>query len=127
MRIEPAIFKIFSTITNRNSHRRCSIKKGVLKNFAKFTGKHLCQSLFFNNTFFNNFIKKETVAQVLSCEFTKFLRKPFLQNTSKQLLLYLTYLPSHPLKTEPVFLVSLLLTLSTFQTLLQTSPQIAPS
>ena len=23
-------------------------KKGILKNFAKFTGKHLCQSLFFN-------------------------------------------------------------------------------
>ena len=23
-------------------------KKGVLKIFAKFTGKHLCQSLFFN-------------------------------------------------------------------------------
>ena len=23
-------------------------KKGTLKNFAKFTGKHLCQSLFFN-------------------------------------------------------------------------------
>ena len=23
--------------------------KGALKNFAKFTGKHLCQSLFFNN------------------------------------------------------------------------------
>ena len=32
----------------RSSHRRCSVKKGVLKNFAKFTGKHLCQSLFFN-------------------------------------------------------------------------------
>ena len=26
--------------------RRCSVKKGVLRNFAKFTGKHLCQSLF---------------------------------------------------------------------------------
>ena len=25
-----------------------SVKKGVLRNFAKFTGKHLCQSLFFN-------------------------------------------------------------------------------
>ena len=25
-----------------------SIKQGVLKNLAKFTGKHLCQSLFFN-------------------------------------------------------------------------------
>ena len=23
-------------------------KKGTLKNFVKFTGKHLCQSLFFN-------------------------------------------------------------------------------
>ena len=23
-------------------------KKGALRNFAKFTGKHLCQSLFFN-------------------------------------------------------------------------------
>ena len=31
----------------RSSHQRCSIKKGVLKIFAKFTGKHLCQSLFF--------------------------------------------------------------------------------
>ena len=25
-----------------------SVKKGVLRNFAKFTGKHLCQSLLFN-------------------------------------------------------------------------------
>ena len=32
----------------RGSHWGCSIKKGVLKNFAKLTGKHLCQSLFFN-------------------------------------------------------------------------------
>ena len=30
----------------RNSHRRCLIKNGVLGNFAKFTGKHLSQSLF---------------------------------------------------------------------------------
>ena len=33
---------------NRSSHKRCSIKKVVLKIFAKFTVKHLCQSLFFN-------------------------------------------------------------------------------
>ena len=33
----------------KSSHRRCSVKKGVLGNFPKFTGKHLCQSLFFNN------------------------------------------------------------------------------
>ena len=30
----------------RSSHQRCSVKKGALKNFAKFTEKHLCQSLF---------------------------------------------------------------------------------
>ena len=27
---------------------RCSVKEMLLKIFAKFTGKHLCQSLFFN-------------------------------------------------------------------------------
>ena len=32
----------------RSSHRRCPVRKGVLRNFAKFTRKHLCQSLFFN-------------------------------------------------------------------------------
>ena len=31
---------------NRSSHRRCSVKKGALKYFAKFTGKHICQSLY---------------------------------------------------------------------------------
>ena len=34
--------------TTRSSHRSCAIKNGVLKNFTKFTRKHLCQSLFFN-------------------------------------------------------------------------------
>ena len=28
-------------------HRKCSVKKNVLRNFTKFTGKYLCQSLFF--------------------------------------------------------------------------------
>ena len=39
--------KVHLTIS-RSRHRRCSIIKGVLKNLAKFTGRHLCQSLFFN-------------------------------------------------------------------------------
>ena len=54
---------------DRSSHRRCSIEKGVLKTFAKFTGKHLCQSLFF--------IKKETLAKVFSCEFCKIFKNTF--------------------------------------------------
>ena len=32
----------------RSSRQSCSMKKCVLRNFTKFTGKHLCQSLFFN-------------------------------------------------------------------------------
>ena len=32
----------------KSSHQRCSVRKGVLRNFAKFTGKYPCQSLFFN-------------------------------------------------------------------------------
>ena len=31
----------------RSRHQSCSMKKVVLRNFTKFTGKHLCQSLFF--------------------------------------------------------------------------------
>ena len=37
-----------SRIGVRSSHQRCSMKEGVLRNFTKFTEKHLCQSLFFN-------------------------------------------------------------------------------
>ena len=36
-------------------HRKCSAKKGALINLAKFTGKHLCQSLLFNKVARLNF------------------------------------------------------------------------
>ena len=32
----------------RGSHWKSSVKKGVLKNFANFTGKHRCWSISFN-------------------------------------------------------------------------------
>ena len=35
----------------KSSHQRCSMKKGILRNFTKFTGKHLCQSLFFHKLY----------------------------------------------------------------------------
>ena len=57
-------------------------KKGVLRNFAKFTGKRLCQSLFFNKVAgAYNFIKKETLAQVFSCEFREISKSTFLHRT----------------------------------------------
>ena len=57
-----------------SSHRRCSVRKDALINFAKFTGKNLCQAC--------NFIKKETLAQVFRVSFLNFLKTPSLYNTS---------------------------------------------
>ena len=51
----------------RSSHQKCSMKKGALINFTKFTGKHLCQGVFFLTKLQAwegcNVIKKETLAQ----------------------------------------------------------------
>ena len=82
-------------------------KKGALRNFAKFTEKHLRQSLFFNKEngekpnpkeMWNmgliriskvsklqaeacNFIKKEALAQVFSCEFCEISKNTFSYRT----------------------------------------------
>ena len=55
----------------RSSRPEVFCKKGVLRNFAKFTGKHLCQSLFLIKLQASvlNFVKKETLSQVFSCKF----------------------------------------------------------
>ena len=42
------LFLVFVNCIWRSSHQRCSIEISVLKNFTKFTGKHLYQSFFFN-------------------------------------------------------------------------------
>ena len=89
----------------RSNRRELFCKKAVPKNFAKFTGKNLCRSLCFNikvaglvlESLFNkiaglkakkrlqhqacNFIKKETVAQVFSCEFCEISRNTFFYRT----------------------------------------------
>ena len=41
---------VFLTPPLKAVAQRYFAQKSVLKNFAKFTGKHLCQSLFFNET-----------------------------------------------------------------------------
>ena len=67
----------------RNNHRRRSVRKGVLRNFTKITGKHLCQRLW------------------LSCfpvNFAKFLRMPVLHNTYGRLLLSMSTKRSYILK-----------------------------
>ena len=51
------------------------VKKGILRNFAKFTEKHLCQRLFFNK---DSLLKKRLRHRCFPVDFGKFLRTPFL-------------------------------------------------
>ena len=69
----------------------CPIKKTVLRNFEKFTGKHLCQSLFLNKVAgmrSATLFKKKLWHRCFLVNFAKFPRTFFLQNTSGQLFLY---------------------------------------
>ena len=66
------------------------MKEGVLSNFGKFTGKNLCQILFFNKAAGlrpATLIKKRLWHRCFPVSFLKFLRTPFIQNTSGRLLL----------------------------------------
>ena len=68
----------------RSSRPEVFRKKGVLRNFAKFTGKHLRQSLFFNKVAGlrpATSLKKETLAQVFSCEFCEISKNTFFHRT----------------------------------------------
>ena len=56
----------------RSSRPEVFCKKGVLKNFTKLAGKHLCQRLFF---------KKESLAQMFSCEFCEISKNTFFYRT----------------------------------------------
>ena len=76
----------------RSSHRRCSVRKVVLKNFTKFTGKHLYQTLFFNKVAGlkpATLLKKRLWLKCFPVNFAKVFRTPFLQNNSGRLLLKL--------------------------------------
>ena len=68
---------------SRSSCPNMFCKKGVLRNFAKFTGKYLCQSLFFNKVF-----KKVTLVQVLYSEFCKVSESTFFTEHLWWLLLW---------------------------------------
>ena len=61
-------------------------KIDILRNFAKFPGKHLCQSLFFNKVEglrpeACNLIKKETLAHVFSSELCEISNNIFFYRT----------------------------------------------
>ena len=63
----------------RSSPPEVFCKKIFLRNLAKFTAKHLWQSLFFNKV--AGLIEKETLAQVFSCEFCQISKNTFSYRT----------------------------------------------
>ena len=71
----------------KSSHQRCSVKEVVLRNFAKLTGIHVYQSLFFNKVAGATLLKKRLWYWSFPVNFAKLLRPPFLQNISGRLLL----------------------------------------
>ena len=81
LRTTASVMMLLMTSSNdqfRSSHQKCSIKKGVLKNFTKFTRKHLWQSFFFHKVVgWGLLIEKETLAQVFSCEFCEISKNTF--------------------------------------------------
>ena len=88
---------LFAFRLGRSSQRGCSMKKYVLKNLAKFAEKHLRSSLFFNKVaglMPATLLKKRLQHRCFPVNFAKFLRTPFLQNTSRCVLL-IGILPCH--------------------------------
>ena len=77
----------------RSSHLELFYQKGVPRNFAKLTGKHLCQSLLSVKLQAQacNFIKKETLAQVFSCEFCESFQNTFFMKHLWWLLLNISH------------------------------------
>ena len=78
---EAAIKIYFSISLFRSSRTEVFCKKIVLRNFAKFTGKHLCQGLFFNKVAGltpTTLFKKRLWRRCFPVNFAKFLRTPFI-------------------------------------------------
>ena len=72
------------SVNYRSSHPEVFCKNSVLKNFAKFIGKDLCQRLFFNKVAGlrpATLLKKSLCYRCFSVNFAKFLRTFFLQNS----------------------------------------------
>ena len=83
----------------RSSHRRCYVKKAVLKNFAVFIGKYLCLS----PSLIKSLIKSSGLQEYqkglrnrcFHVNIAKFLRTPTLKRICQQLLLIFSHRKSY--------------------------------
>ena len=102
MKATPGKCHFLSSLNSQKQPQEVFCKKSVLKNFAKFTGKHLCQSilliklqaseltkkqqnnvvlLFLLLTLKPATLLKKRLAQVFSCEFCEFSKNTFFYRT----------------------------------------------
>ena len=73
----------------KEKKKRCSIEKGVFKNFAILTGKHSsCLELVFDKVAGLQVYYKETPTQVFSVNIAEFLRTLILKNICERLALH---------------------------------------
>ena len=75
---------------NRSSRLEVFCRKGDLRNFEKFKGKHLYQSLFFNKVAGlrpTTLLKKKLLHRFFPVNFSNFLRTPFVTEHFRWLLL----------------------------------------
>ena len=99
-------FKYFwNTVHVKNCLKKLNIQKllsggvlykVILKKFSKVIGKDLCWSLFLN--WFATLLKKKLRDSWFPMNFAKFLRTPFLQNTSGRQLLSIAIICQDHLK-----------------------------
>ena len=79
------IFELLLLLYIEAVYRRCSEGKSVFRNFAKFTRKRLCQSLFFNKVAGLRpaaLLKKRlALAQMFSSEFCEISKDTFSYRT----------------------------------------------
>ena len=77
------------------------LQKGILENFAKFTGKHLCQSLFFNKVaglrpdIGDTSVLAQTLAQVFTCEIRENFKNTFIYRTTLMAASLISFAPFH--------------------------------
>ena len=78
---------VFYETEHKKQPPECSVKKGVLRNFAKLTGKHLCHSILIKLQASVTWLKKILLHRSFPVNFAKFLRTPFYTEHVRWLLL----------------------------------------
>ena len=86
---------------DRSIRQEVSCKRGVLKNFAKFTGKHMCRSCFLNKTAGFRpaiLLQKSFRNRCFPLNFVRFLRSPIFYRTPQVAAIEMTSLRVIPLR-----------------------------